>query len=106
MPGTVSAPGVEYLRFKERVAAPLAADTAGRPMTGEDDVVVGQAEQLALDGLEQRVHVSAGQICPPDGTRKQRVACESAPSGLIDETDAARRVSRRRTYFQHLLAEE
>ena len=61
---------------EERVGVPFDADGGVGPMAAVDDRGVGQGQELALDGGEERGGVAARQVGAPDGAAEEDVAAE------------------------------
>jgi hypothetical protein len=72
---------------EKRVVLLLLADRARRPVTGEDDGLVRQGEQLLADAGEEQLAVAAGQVEPPYPPLKEGVAGEHHPFAI--EADVA-----------------
>src|SRR6266576_2670525 len=80
---------------EERVASALVSDGGFWSMAAVHNGLVGQDKQLALDALDQRVVVAAGQIGPADGPGEQDVTAEY--DSRTDQADAPGRMAGRVT---------
>jgi len=58
-------------------------------VTGEHNGLVGQREQLVVDGAEEHRSVAAGQVGASNGAREKRVACQQQVLFGEVEADAA-----------------
>src|SRR4051794_23519752 len=59
-----------------RVAALLAPGRRGGAVTGVDDGIVWQGEQLRADALQQRLAVAAGEVEAADAAAEKHVAAQ------------------------------
>ena len=80
---------------EKRVRLQLVADSGYGAMTGIDDRVRRQREQLAADAVEQQLAIATGKIETADAAPEQHVAAEHpARRAAIHEHDMPRRVAR------------
>src|SRR5690606_35200012 len=77
------------LAREERVRAALLADGGGRAVSGVDDGLIRQREDLLADGLHEERVRALPQVRPPDGAGEEDVAADDEPVGLVDEDDVA-----------------
>src|SRR2546430_8873149 len=77
---------------EEGVGSALASHSGFRSMPAVHDGRIRERKQLALDALQERLEVAAGQVGPPDRALEQHVPGERHTVSL--EHDAARRMAR------------
>ena len=69
-------------------------------MTGEQMHIIGQRQQLRLDGLQKSLIAAARQVCTTNGFAENRIACENNLVLCVVIADAARRMARRSKAFK------
>src|SRR5580700_3274816 len=79
--------------FQERIARPLAADGARRPVAADEAHVVAERDQLVFDRSDERRMVAARQVAAADRAGKQHVADDGEALLRVEEGDAAGRVA-------------